>query len=440
MWNTLSRWMLVGCLLFSVSARAIDSPDFPRLAGVNYSGPFDYNSSSYQQQLAKVNLSILTMYPGIKPGGLSMNEVINRIKAINPDTLVFFYVNSTELGSRSVLGDAWDDMRAKLDSMKWWLYPSQTSGTPLTSTFGTQYQAINNSLNTRRDSDGNNSVEWLTRYFVRTFANPNPSADGFFMDNVFWKPRTSGDWNIDGTTDSKDSSQTAAWLRAGFRRHVDLAKSLMPGKYQLANIADWGAPDAVYPELSGQFNGGLMEGTVGKSWSVETWGGWTKMMAWYRKSMAAVAAPKLVIFNQVGSPTDYQAMRYGLASCLMDDGYYNFTDPSKGYHGVVWFDEFDAGLGQATGGPSLTAWQNGVYRRDFEKGIALVNPKGNGTVTVTLEADFRRLSGSQAPGVNNGQVTRSVTLKDRDGILLLRNGAVATTNSRPVAPQSVTVQ
>ena len=118
--------------------------------------------------------------------------------------------------------------------------------------------------------------------------------------------------------------------------------------------------------------------------------------------MAAIAEPKLVAFHQNGSPTDYKALRYGLASCLLDDGYFAFTDDAKGYSGVVWFDEYDAKLGQAVTPPATTAWQKGVYRRDFENGIALVNPRGNGPVEVTLEEDFRRLDGKQAPTVNNG--------------------------------------
>ena len=70
--------------------------------------------------------------------------------------------------------------------------------------------------------------------------------------------------------------------------------------------------------------------------------------------------------------------------------------------------------------PQTSPWQHGVYRRDFDNGIALVNPKGNGTQTVQLETSYRHLSGNQAPGVNNGQTVTSVTLQDRDGIILMK--------------------
>jgi hypothetical protein len=62
-----------------------------------------------------------------------------------------------------------------------------------------------------------------------------------------------------------------------------------------------------------------------------------------------------------------------------------------------------------------------VYRRNFEHGTVLVNPKGNGAKTVTIEAGYHRFQGNQAPAVNNGQPVTSVTLADRDGIFLVKN-------------------
>ncbi len=209
----------------------------------------------------------------------------------------------------------------------------------------------------------------------------------------------------------------------------------MPGKMQIANAADWGDPAAVAPEYQGLVNGGVMEGIIGKSYSVERLaGGWQSMMARYRKTMAMFAAPKLGFFNMGGTATDYQSLRYGLASCLMDDGYFSYDDNARGYSGVDWFDEFDADLGAATSPPSTSAWQKGVFRRDFEKGIALVNPKGNGAQTVTLDADFILIKGAQAPTVNTGATVRTVTLKDRDGLILLRK----TPAKRPNPPGGIT--
>jgi uncharacterized membrane protein len=65
----------------------------------------------------------------------------------------------------------------------------------------------------------------------------------------------------------------------------------------------------------------------------------------------------------------------------------------------------------------------------------LVNPKGNGTQTVTLETSYKHLSGTQAPSVNNGQTVTTVTLNDRDGVILQR----ITSQPVPDAP-SLSVQ
>jgi hypothetical protein len=117
----------------------------------------------------------------------------------------------------------------------------------------------------------------------------------------------------------------------------------------------------------------------------------------------------------------------------MNDAYYSFTDPSKGYTGVVWFDEYNAKLGEPTTPPPTAAWQKGVWRRDYTNRIALVNPKGNGAQTVQLGGTFVKLSGAQDPAVNNGQKVTAVTLADRDGLILLRQSPL----EQPKAPTGV---
>ncbi len=206
----------------------------------------------------------------------------------------------------------------------------------------------------------------------------------------------------------------------------------MPGKLQLANVADWGQSNSVITEYKGVWNGGVLEHIIGKSYSAES-SSWSNLMAHYRKTMEALAAPKLGIFQQDGDATDYRGMRYGLASCLMDDGYYTFANQDHPTYGVTWFDEFDAKLGAAVSAPQTGAWQAGVYRRDFEKGIVLVNPKGNGTREVTLEGDFVKIKGTQDPKTNDGSTVRKVTLQDRDGIILLRSKPV----KRPAPPGGI---
>jgi hypothetical protein len=424
-------------LLLAFSVCAAESPPFPRLAGVNNGSPHNYEDATYQAKLAKLNWSLLAIWVGWgTTSDTTMEQVVRKIKAINPESRVFLYENSMEVADGN---EAAAPVFEKVDKMKWWAYARGGSGEALLSPFGKlegrdQYM-INNTLFTARDSSGYQFWEWHARWVVQQFYKPNPSIDGFFEDNTFWRPRVDADWNRDGVTDLKDSPQAGKWLREAYRKRFELFHNLMPGKLMIGNIADWGHSKAVLTELDQTLNGGVIEGIIGQSYSVETWSTWAEMMRWYRKTMAAVAAPRLVAFHQIGAATDYKAMRYGLASCLLDNGYYAFSDKAKGYSGVTWFDEYDSRLGQAVMAPATTAWQKGVYRRDFENGIALVNPKGNGPVEVTLEEDFRRIAGKQDPIVNNGALTRKVVLQDRDGIILKRIKPVAA----PTAPKLVAV-
>jgi hypothetical protein len=114
----------------------------------------------------------------------------------------------------------------------------------------------------------------------------------------------------------------------------------------------------------------------------------------------------------------------------MDNGYYAVMAPNQLH---PEYDEFYGGkvhaasklgyLGYPRNPPQTNAWSQGVYRREFDKGLVLVNPKGNGTRTVKVGSGWKRIDGSQDRTVNNGQSASSVTLKEQDGIILLRAGS-----------------
>ncbi len=423
----------VAALATCTSALAFTPPSFPRLGGVEYGNPFDYNDATVQAQLAKQSIVLLNDYPGMTMGGESMKTVVSQIKAINPNTLVFIYVQSDYQTPNPASNDAWAAYDNHINNMKWWLYPNTSNHSPVATQNSTTWYTINNSPNTPKDAQGDDSIDYQTKFDVSNFYTPNTNIDGFLMDNVMVQPNVAGDWYRNGTLLQPSDPRAQAALQSGYERYFSLVRSLMPGKYQIGNVAEWGQSGAVPSGYVNMADGGLMEAMIGASWSIEGWAGWQGMMNQYTRVMGAVSSPKLVIFNQYGSPTDYQSFRYGFASCLMNDAYYSFTNPSNGYTGVVWFDEYNANLGQATTAPPTAAWQKGVWRRDFTNGIALVNPKGNGTQTVQLGGTFVKIKGSQASSVNNGQTVTSVTLQDRDGIILLRQSPL----QQPKAPTGV---
>jgi hypothetical protein len=417
-------------------------PPFPRIATVNYSSPQNYDSLAFQSNLAKFNISILSIWPGWENGrAMNMQQVVTNIKKLNSQTSVFLYISNNEVAPNAA---PMADLTNKLNAMHWWLYPSGTSGAPVASAWSGTLET-NNTLFTAPDSNGDRWVEWYAKWAAQSFYVPSPSIDGFFTDNVFYRPRVNGDWNLDGVTDSNSNLTVDQWYRDGYNRHFAVLNQVMPGKLQIGNVADWGGSTVDLTGYTGMLNGGFIEGAIGYPYSSETWGGWSEMMREYRKIMAALAAPKMLIFGQAGTATDYQTFRYGFASCLMDDGYFQFSIAGNEYSGTIWFDEYNVQLGNATTGPATSAWQNGVYRRDYQNGIVLVNPKGNGPQTVQLETNFKHFSGTQAAAINNGQVVKSVTLNDRDGIVLLRIQPISapapvTTTAQPLPPGSVIVQ
>jgi hypothetical protein len=419
---------LVASLLISSIALANDDP-FPRLGGVQNGGSHNYGDAAYQADLAKLRVVIVGAWPGWGSGSkTTLEQAVRGIKKINPNTLVFQYVNSMEVSATDASVAPYF---AKVDAMKWWLnVPGSTD--KILSEYGVQtgksvFQ-INNTLFTAKDSDGYQEWEWQAHWVVDQYYIKAPSLDGFFEDNVFYQPRIAGDWNRDGVKDTPAAA--SKWLQEGYRARFALLHKLMPGKFIIGNIADIGKKDAEISTLKGALDGGLIEGLLGSNYSQEKFTGWADMMRQYRKTMDAIAEPKLVLFHNVGTATDYQSLRYGLASCLLDDAYFAFTDTAQGYGSVAWFDEFDVKLGKAISPPALTAWQKGVYRRDFEGGVALVNPKGNGAQDVTIENGFSHLSGKQAPSINDGKPVSTIHLLDRDGVILLRV-------ARPISPKAV---
>lgn len=161
------------------------------------------------------------------------------------------------------------------------------------------------------------------------------------------------------------------------------------------------------------------------------------------------------------SATQHQAMRFTLASALMFDGYYACSNPEP-HNAAWWLDEFavDAAghsvypqgpndmafmsakgwLGAPSGDgraynvatPSQKLWDllqlgvadgntahQHVWRRNFENGIVLVNPKITPSDPIGLGGTYRRIQGELDPAFNNGAQETTVTLPPQSGIVLI---------------------
>lgn len=400
-------------------------PPYPRLGGYPIGSPQNYGDPAFLGVAPKYHVVIVSNWPGFSNNGMTMAQVFQAIKkASTVGTKLFSYININETETYQE-----QTLLNQVTSQHWYLYPQGTSGTPVPSSYAGATE-VNSTTFTKPDANGKNWFEWYDDYRYANYVagdssdKPDAYGDGFFTDNVFWMPRVDGDWNLDGTTDSQNDPTVQGWYRAGYHAHFAYLQKIWPGSTQLGNVADWGQSNSTLGVYDQMIPGGVLEGYLGDSWSFETYAGFAGMMAAYEKTMDALAAPKLGIVGDDQGATDYQGMRYGLGATLMDDGYYYHSAGGSYSYQLAWYDEFDSNLGHpsstAQGARQTGPWKQGVWRRDFDNGIVLVNPKGNGSQNVTLGGTFTKLKGTQDPMVNDGSTVTSVTLPDRDGIILKR--------------------
>jgi hypothetical protein len=376
-------------------------------------GAKNYGDTDYQAGLAKLDLVILGFYRGWRAGEATQKDVISALKARNPRILV---------GQYTILNEAYDDpknaaasdLREKLNAEDWWARTASGERVQWTEEYGAW--DVNLTPSARPDADGLIWPEWLARRNAEVHFSEDPGFDIWYFDNVFWKPRVTADFDLDGEDDDPGSASVQAHYREGHVAEWEEARRLRPTLLQMGNTDS----DLDSAEFKGRLDGAFVEGWMGLSWSLETWAGWAKAMDRYRAALANSRGPKLVVVNVQGSLTDYRLARYGLTSALLEDGYFSYTDRAVGYSSVPWFDEYEVELGLPREPPARVPHASGVFMRRFDRGLVIVNPKGNGPQTVSLEPGrYARFQGSQDPSVNTGEPVEVLTLDERDGIILV---------------------
>jgi hypothetical protein len=468
------------------------SDNFPRLGFLSTSGPQKY-ASAFQTYAAKFHMVVIGgSWEGWEKGaGYSKERVITSIKSQSAvNTRVFQYVGLNELYDSTYAGDnGFPTWYNQVNARNWWLHPTTTVGTPVTSPQNPQKWLVDMGPNVPVDpATALGPYEWAAKYVDDLFhlgrhsgTSAAPSLDGFFLDNVLIDPSNggnyaNGDWLRIGTSQAHNAATTYSAVMTGERSFYTYLQSAWPGSLQLGNAGNtfglavgggYSRTDATLNSqilagtstLSGVMQGGDFEHAIGKSYSVEHWGGALGLQQWYRTVMNNFGGPRLLLFSQgnvqangsdpvtfnsAGQPAAYspawQGARYGITAALMNNGYY-FADSGVYDEETVanhrWFDEYDNGgrgvgyLGQpvagSAGSPQTGPWSNGVWMRQFKNGVVLWNPKGNGVKTVNVSGlvspsghtGLKHIAGAQDPAVNNGRAATSVTLQDRDGVILL---------------------
>lgn len=400
---------------------------FPRLFAYSISGNLSNNLGKRENisALARFDSAIINIYPpeDILYNGKTWQQVVLEIQHLNPGILFGAYTLLEETKDDPEPSTNTDiDKYQKIEAENWWLRDDQ--GQKINS-YGQSY-VINGSEYADPDSNLQRYPEWLAqRDFDKFFDPALTSGNGFmiwFLDNVREKPAHDADWNEDGTMDSRLGELAKNAYQSMYVRYSESMRALTNEKLLMGNVPidDLSA----YPDL---LDASLNEALIGESWSpggYPPWGeghdgNWLAMMNRYNAHFNGVRA-RLVVFNVRGDPTDYQLFRFSFCSCLLNDGFFSFTDKAAGYVIPPWFDEYDFNLGATISRPAKTAWQNDVWRRDFENGIAFVNPTFI-EQTVSIQEYCRYLEGSQDPVVNSGErVTGQVTIPARDGRIFRR--------------------
>ena len=145
-----------------------------------------------------------------------------------------------------------------------------------------------------------------------------------------------------------------------------------------------------------------------------------------RKALANTKAPKTVVLGGCGSaagtnpatwPAEY---RYGLASALLEDGYYSFQENGD-YKALPWYDEGDAPLGTAAEAPPTAPTSSGIWMRRYTNGLSCWStPARPPPPRSTSVLATKHLPGKKDTVVNNGLPVSTVTLQPRSGLLLVK--------------------
>ena len=449
------RW--AGGWFDNISVSARYKTVYPKLAGVMYSPT--YENTAFQTQIAKYDLAVLGFWRSWNHSGLTIQQAVQQIKARNPSIILGNYT-ILESADNSVNGDT--QIQAALNSgvgptgnggtwtpNDWWARTSAGAQITEGSTLATNLTAF-----VTPNANGDRYSQWYGKWVYGAYFQPVPEFDYVFSDVTNFRPTISADWKRTGTNASPTDPTVGTYYRQGIAAYWTQMNALDPSLLILANVDGQTSLSVGYlrePEYQYKVGSALYEIAMGyQHVAEEDYSGWYNMMTSYRTLLANTAAPNIVLVGiastidgkaadlaiqgNYGGGAAYAFARYALASILMDNGYAEFHPPRTYTETTdVWFDEFDlAGtsttswLGAPIDPPQTTAYQNGVFVRRFQNGMAIVNPRTNPDLTtrtaqtITPPSGYKRFVGTQDSTTNNGAVVTTITIQAGDGILLVK--------------------
>lgn len=414
--------LIIFCL--SVEADVFGAGGKPKLANYFLKTPI---SASEMQELAKWDLVILGMQiQDTNP------EIFSTLRALNPKIKIIAYLSTMEFPEQNYVNlesanGPWHKMRAQVNQ-NWYL--KDGSGNIHSIWPG------NNSFNLTKfcpEVNGQKFNTWLPQFVKNTLIDTG-NWDGVFFDNALEsiKDTNNGkvDINNDGVIDDKNFADSN-WREGVLTMLAETRRILGNDKIIMVNSSSY-AQDYI--------NGRLYE-----TWPHSWLGGWAGSMRDYQNLENQIKySPTVVVLNpntnNTGKQNDFQKVRFGLGSALMGGGYFAFDFGTNDHSQLWWYDEYDVNLGAPWGAAKnvlnngAIRYENGVWRRDFEKGVVIVNATTQTQKIDLTDAVYEKIRGQQDPSTNSGQIVKQVTLAPNDGIFLLRKleiltGAVFTNGS-----------
>ncbi len=341
-------------------------------------------------------------------------NLIPEIKSKNKGTEVFVYIPSQSVNVEDLR--SWAkfrrDAHSAVEMNDWWLRDSSGNNIYFNSTWPTiKFVDIGSGWN-----------DYLVENIERRI-DEDAVWDGIFYDMVFANLRWLNEGDIDIDQDGRPDR--AEDINSYWQRNTkDLMIKTGNKISQKPVVINIDIPDSCGQNT----NGAMMENFPAKWLGDE---GWSYLVSQYVNDLPAVnREPQIYVINSntenTGVMDNYRKMRFGLTTTLLGDGYFSFDYGDIDHSQVWWYDEYNVSLGKARSKPynildkQNTEIKDSLWRRDFDKGIVVVNSTDKKQVYSFQSEKFEKINGVQDRRVNNGITVNWISLEPNDGIVLLK--------------------
>ncbi|HPA25823.1 MAG TPA: putative glycoside hydrolase [bacterium] len=160
---------------------------------------------------------------------------------------------------------------------------------------------------------------------------------------------------------------------------------------------------------------GIMLENFPTPWLGDNWSASMNLLKKYQQKIPA-GQQKIFILNSLSQEIDTQKNRFHLVSALLENIYFSSDQSIAQHEDLRWFSEYDLNLGQPLNQAynlltkKQTSYASGVWRRDYQKAIVLVNSTGK-KQKIKLEKNYQK--------INNTDLIKEIVLAPEDGIILL---------------------